>query len=57
MYFYFYYHYFLSKFSPARESHFAIVFLVLQHVDQVVEQLATVATYQDVGVAWGKVRR
>jgi len=42
---------FLLLFAPACESHFAIVFLVLQHVHQVVEQLATVATYQDVGVA------
>ena len=41
--------------SPAGESHLAIVFLVLKHVNEVIEQLATVATYQDVRVACKKV--
>jgi len=37
--------------TSAGESHLAIVFLVLKHVNEVIEQLATVATYQDVRVA------
>jgi 5-hydroxyisourate hydrolase-like protein (transthyretin family) len=46
-----------TSLALAGEPHLAVVLLVLQHVNQIVEQLTTVTTDQDIRIAYNITRR